>query len=67
MSATTYSPRLEILRNAPLNCWVALSEDESSVVAIGQTYSEVSEKSEDAGVENPVILKTPPSWAPLNL
>jgi len=55
------------LRSAPLNKWIALSEDESSIIAVGETYTEVSERSDMAGVSDPVILKTPPQWAPLSV
>jgi len=57
--------RLELLRSAPLNSWIALSEDETRIVATGTTYSEVGECSERAGVSNPLILKTPESWSQL--
>lgn len=59
--------RLEILRSAPLDSWVALSEDESKIVAVGATYSEVAEKSEKAGISNPLIIKTPARWATLSV
>lgn len=59
--------RLELLRSAPLNSWIALSEDESSIVATGSTYSEVSERSDIAGVSDPVILKTPEQWSPFSV
>jgi len=59
--------RLVALRSAPLDSWIALSEDESKVIAVGSTYAEVAEKSERAGVEDPLILKTPPSWIPISL
>jgi hypothetical protein len=59
--------RLNLLRSAPLNKWIALSEDESHIIAVGETYSEVSERSDLAGVSDPVILKTPPQWAPLSV
>jgi hypothetical protein len=61
------TPRLEALRAAPLDSWVALSEDESKIVAVGATYEEAVKNSERAGVEEPVILKTPPSWSPLSV
>jgi hypothetical protein len=57
--------RLELLRSAPLDTWIALSEDETRIVAIGSTYMEAVENSENAGVEDPVILKTPQHWLPL--
>jgi len=59
--------RLEALRSAPLNSWVALSEDETKIIAVGATYSEAAENSERAGVSDPVIIKTPPKWAPLSV
>ena len=59
--------RLEALKSAPPDSWIALSEDESTIVAVGETYSEVAEKSERAGVQDPVILKTPATWAPFSV
>jgi hypothetical protein len=57
--------RFELLRSAPLDSWVALSEDESRIVAVGDSYTEVVQKSDHAGEVDPVILKTPPMWAPV--
>jgi hypothetical protein len=59
--------RLELLRSAPLNRWIALSEDESRIVAVGETYGEVSALSDLAGISDPLILKTPEEWAPLSV
>ncbi len=59
--------RLEALRSAPLDSWVALSEDETKVVAVGATYSEAAENSERAGVADPIIVKTPAKWVPLSV
>lgn len=59
--------RLGLLRSVPLNKWVALSPDESAIVAIGETIGEVSELSDRAGIQDPVILKTPEDWAPLSV
>jgi hypothetical protein len=59
--------RLELLRSAPLNSWIALSEDESRIVATGATYSEVVELSERAGVGDPLIIKTPEQWTSLSV
>ena len=55
--------RLEILRSAPLDAWIALSEDESRLIAVGNNYSEVSEKADAAGEADAVILKTPSAWS----
>jgi hypothetical protein len=59
--------RLEALRSAPPNSWVALSEDESRVVAVGGTYHEAVSKSQQAGVSDPVLVKTPETWASFSL
>jgi hypothetical protein len=59
--------RLEALRSAPLDSWIALSEDESKIVAVGATYSQVAEASERAGVDDPLIIKTPTAWGPLSV
>jgi hypothetical protein len=59
--------RLKALSSAPLDSWVALSEDESTIVAVGGTYGEVVEKSEQAGVGDPLIVKTPAHWGAFSL
>jgi hypothetical protein len=59
--------RLELLRSAPLDSWIALSEDETKIVAIGATYEEVVKNSENAGVSDPILLKTPPVWLPISV
>ena len=59
--------RAEALRNAPLDSWVALSADETRVVAVGATYEEVSTALDRIGDTDSVILKTPPAWLPMAL
>jgi hypothetical protein len=59
--------RLELLRSAPLNKWIALSPDETTIVAVGETYSEVSDRSDSAGVSDPVIITTPEEWTPVSV
>jgi hypothetical protein len=65
--AASSQNRLEMLRLAPLDAWVALSEDESHIIAVAKTYSEVVALSYKHGVPDPVILKTPSAWAPLSV
>jgi hypothetical protein len=67
MPATLNSARTEALRAAPPNSWVALSEDETRVIATGSTYDEVVAKSREAGVEEPVLIKTPNNWYSLSV
>jgi hypothetical protein len=59
--------RLELLRSAPLNSWIAISEDETKIIAVAETYGEVAAKCEDAGVGDPTIIKTPAQWHSLSL
>jgi len=54
--------RFEALESAPLDSWIALSEDETKIVAVGSSYAEAVEKSESAGVTDPVLVKTPKAW-----
>lgn len=59
--------RLELLKQAPLDSWVALSEDESRIVAVGSSYDEAVQNSERAGVSDPVLVKTPKHWLPISV
>jgi hypothetical protein len=63
----TETQNVDVLSSAPLDSWIALSEDESRIVAVGASYAEVVSKSEESGVCDPVILKTPKEWAPLSV
>lgn len=59
--------RIATLLNAPLNGWVAFSENEERLVAYGMTYDEVVGKSEELGVSDPVVVKIPEAWTDLVL
>jgi len=59
--------RLNLLRSAPLDAWVALSQDESHIVATGTDFEEVARRADEVGEADPVILKTPPVWAPFSV
>jgi hypothetical protein len=58
----TPQARLEALKSAPPNGWIAFSEDEQRVVAKGMTYDEVVELAEKNGVSDPVVVKVPENW-----
>jgi hypothetical protein len=62
MPATLNTPRSEALRSASPDSWVAMSEDETRIIATGATYEEVSKRLDEAGVQDSVIIKTPKSW-----
>ena len=54
--------RRELLRNAPKNSWVALSADESRIVAIGKTFLEADAIAKRSGAKNYVLTRTPDVW-----
>ena len=62
MSAQAKADRLDLLRNAPMNSWVALSADESRIVAIGKTFVEADATAKKSGEENYVLTRTPDVW-----
>jgi hypothetical protein len=59
--------RAETLRSAPPDSWIALSADETRIVASGATLAEVAKLLDDAGDKDSVILKTPKAWMPFTL
>jgi hypothetical protein len=59
--------RLELLRSAPLDKWIAISADESRIVAAADSFSELSNLIDRPELAGAVILKTPTEWAPLSL
>ena len=56
--------RVQILREAKPNSWIALSADESRMVGRGSTYAEAVAEAKEKGETDPVILKTPDDWSP---
>lgn len=62
MPSTSRNLRTEALRSAPPDSWVVLSVDESRIVATGKTYEEAVKKSEEAGISEPILIKTPSQW-----
>jgi hypothetical protein len=59
--------RFDALKSAPLDSWIALSEDESKIAAIGSSHDETVRKSESGGVSDPVLAKTPKVWLPISV
>ncbi len=60
----TPEERVQILRKAKPNTWIALSANESTVLASASTYCEAVEAAEAKGENNPVLVKTPEDWSP---
>ena len=54
--------RLQIMRNAPLDSSLALSHDETRMVAASRDFGEAGELSKAAGEDNPILVKTPVIW-----
>ena len=63
-SGTVATPRLELLRSAPLDSWIALSADETHIVATGKTFMEADSAAKRSGEKGYFLLKTPTSWLP---
>jgi Family of unknown function (DUF5678) len=59
----TAEERVRILREAKPNSWVAFSEDESKVVAYGDTYSDAVKAAEKLGESEPLMVKVPDNWS----
>ncbi len=51
-----------MLAETPPNQWVALSEDESRIVATGRTMEEAVSAAAANGVEEPILIKNPNKW-----
>jgi hypothetical protein len=56
---------VRMLAEAPRNRWIALSEDESRIVAVGDTMEEATLKAEERGVSDPILALTPNEWNPV--
>ena len=57
--------RIAALEQAPLDAWIALSDDETRLIAHGTTYQEVADQLDKIGDDSSVILRTPPAWLPM--
>jgi len=54
--------RVELLRSAPLDSWLALSADETRIIAIGSTFTEADAIAKKSGERDYVLTKTPDAW-----
>lgn len=55
--------RIQALRAAPPDGWVAFSSDEERVVAYGDSYDDVVAKADEQGETDPVVVKVPKDWS----
>ena len=58
----TPEERVKILTQATSDSWIALSADESKLLASSKSYSEVVKLAEAQGETEPVLIKTPDAW-----
>jgi len=61
------SARVELLRSAPMNSWIALSADETRIVAIGNTFMEADAIARKSGEKKFILTRTPDKWMPRDL
>lgn len=61
---TAAEARLAVLETAPLDRWIALSSDETRMVADGVTFIDVMAAAKRAGEEDPLIIRVPEDWSP---
>jgi hypothetical protein len=59
--------RTSALRDAPLRAWIALSDDETKIVARGATCQDVADQLDKAGDATAVVVKTPSQWGILSV
>jgi hypothetical protein len=53
-----------VLNNAPRNCWLALSDDETKIVGRGESIADAVKEAKKAGIEDPVVVWSPKTWIP---
>lgn len=64
MPAVAESPRLKALKSAPMDSWIVLSGEESTILATGNSFEEASMRADQLdSADDLVVLKTPKSWA----
>jgi hypothetical protein len=56
------SERVKILKQAKPNSWIALSSDESKLLATSESYAEAVKIAEASGEPEPVLIRTPDTW-----
>jgi hypothetical protein len=53
-----------LLSKAPRNCWLALNEEQTAVVGRGETMMEAVKDANSNGVQDPIVIWAPKTWAP---
>jgi hypothetical protein len=54
----------QMLLDSPRNCWLALNEDETKIVASGSTPEEAEANAKKDGIDDPLLIWSPEKWTP---
>lgn len=54
--------RIEALLGAPPDSWAAFQDDQTTLIAYGESYEDAVSKASEKGFEDPVIVKIPKDW-----
>lgn len=54
----------EVLQNAPRECWLALTQDETRVVGRGENIIEAVADAKENGEDDPRLIWAPETWIP---
>jgi hypothetical protein len=53
-----------VLEKAPRDCWLALNEEQTSIVGRGETMEEAVKEATAHGVQDPILILAPKTWRP---
>jgi len=62
MTLNLQEVRLQLLRQAPRGKWVALSNDETRIVAVADSFSAAAKEAKRLGEFGPVVWPIPKRW-----
>jgi hypothetical protein len=54
----------QLLLGASRECWLALNEEQTTVVGRGESVKEAIEDANKNGVNDPIIVWSPKTWTP---
>jgi hypothetical protein len=55
----------DLLRTAPRECWLALSADQTRIVASSKDFSAAVAEAQRSGVDDPIMMWSPREWIPI--
>ena len=61
----TEDERADLIWSAPRDKWIALSQDETRLLAEADTLDDVLEKATATGEDDPLVMRTPKEWTSL--